>query len=200
MKRLIASFFLFTATLSALDEPSYTVLKKDGRFELRRYAPYIVVETTVTDSVMDDASNAGFRKLFKYITGNNRASAEIAMTAPVLTESSRSIPMTAPVTTVRSEGGYTIGFVMPAEFTLGTTPVPNDSTLTVRQVPARTVAVIRFSGRWTDEAMSERTVELIGWVSSSGLSPVGSPVIARYDPPIMPWFLRRNEIQLQIAQ
>lgn len=200
MKRIVFGMVLLTTALMALDEPSYTVLKKDGRFELRRYEPYIVVETIVADSVLDDASTAGFRKLFKYITGNNRTSADIAMTAPVITEPSRSIPMTAPVTSVRTSDGYTIAFVMPKEFTLETTPVPNDPALTVRLVPSRTVAVIRFSGRWTDEAMSERTEELAAWVASIAAVPDGKPLIARYDPPIMPWFLRRNEIHQQIAE
>jgi hypothetical protein len=28
----------------------------------------------------------------------------------------------------------------------------------------------------------------------------GEPVYARYDPPFMPWFLRRNEILVEIAR
>jgi hypothetical protein len=199
MNNILVFFFFCTTMLMAIDEPSYSILKKEGQFELRRYEPYIVVETTIADSIMDDASSAGFRKLFKYISGNNRTAAEISMTAPVLTEPSRSIPMTAPVTAVRTSNGFTIAFVMPKEFTLETTPVPNDSTLSVRQITSRTVAVNRFSGRWTDEAMTERSDELSRWVSANSFVPEGKPVIARFDPPFMPWFLRRNEIQIEIA-
>ncbi len=200
MKRLFALLLLLAPAMFAIDEPSYTVLKKDGRFELRRYEPYIVVETTIPVADMDEASSAGFRKLFKYISGNNRTSAEIAMTAPVISEPSRSIPMTAPVITAPAATGYTIGFVMPKEFTMESTPIPADSTLSIRLVPARSVAVIRFSGFWSDEALAERTVELTEWISSQAFESVGTPVVARYDPPIMPWFLRRNEVQQQIVQ
>lgn len=35
-------------------------------------------------------------------------------------------------------------------------------------------------------------------VGRSGLTTVGEPVWARYDPPWKPWFLRRNEVLLEI--
>lgn len=187
---------LLSSAAMAIDEPSYTIVTKDGRIEVRRYAAYVVVETVEQAADMDAASTAGFRKLFKYISGGNTARTEISMTAPVTAERSQSIPMTAPVVVQSTEGGYTIGFVMPKEYTASTTPTPNDSTLRIREVPARTVAVIRFSGRWTEENFSERQQELTAWMGAHALRPIAPPMIARYDPPIMPWFLRRNEVQI----
>lgn len=183
----------------AIDEPSYTVIKKEGDIEIRRYAPYLIAEVTVLTADMNEASNAGFRKLFKYISGENRSKKDIPMTAPVTAERSEKIAMTAPVTTTKSPEGYRIGFVLPLDYTFATAPVPNDSSITIREVPARTTAVIRFSGRWTDANMNEHQQELFTWLSSQDRTPVSLPVIARFDPPFMPWFLRRNEIQVEIA-
>lgn len=198
--KVIALLLFSIGTVSmAIDEPSYTVVTKAGNIEVRRYEAYIVAETMVSGTEMDEASSAGFRKLFKYISGNNRSSTDIAMTAPVISERSEKIEMTAPVTTVRSPEGYVIAFVLPKQFTMQTAPVPNDSSIHIREVPSRTVAVIRFSGRWTDENMQEHEKELLLWLKEQQMLPMSIPVVARYDPPFMPWFLRRNEIQIEIT-
>jgi SOUL heme-binding protein len=38
---------------------------------------------------------------------------------------------------------------MPKQWTLKTLPRPNDSRVTLKALPARTVAVIRYSGTWS---------------------------------------------------
>jgi effector-binding domain-containing protein len=182
----------------AIEEPKYTVVKTDGKIEIREYQSYIVAEVFIPGSEMNEASNAGFRKLFKYISGNNKSSTDIAMTAPVTTTRSEKIEMTAPVTTQQTADGYTIAFVLPEEFTLATAPVPADSTIHLREIPVRRTAVIRFSGRWTDENMLEHQQMLFNWLKEHSIAVVAPPIIARYDPPFMPWFLRRNEIQIDI--
>ncbi len=184
----------------AIDEPAYKVIKSDGAIEIREYQSYIVAETFIAAAEMDDAANAGFKKLFKYISGNNTSNSGITMTAPVTTTRSEKIEMTAPVTTMRSSDGYTIAFVMPLQFTLATTPQPNDTTIRIREIASRIVAVIRFSGRWTESSMTEHEQELIQWMKNNGYSAAGIPVIARYDPPFMPWFMRRNEIQIETGK
>lgn len=202
MKRSAHILFLVVIIGSfgmAIEEPSYTVLKSDGKIEIRNYASYIVAETFIRSAEFDDASNAGFKKLFKYITGNNSVRSDIAMTAPVTTTRSEKITMTAPVATTRSAEGYTIGFTLPMNYTMATAPLPSDTSVHLREIPSRVVAVIRFSGRWTDESMAEHEQELRGWMTKNGHVATGVPMIARYDPPIMPWFLRRNEIQIEIA-
>jgi len=190
---------LFTgATCMAAKEPSYTVIKADDDYEIREYVSYCVAETSVGDSDLDEASTQGFRKLFRFISGDNRSKTKIEMTAPVMSSKSEKIEMTAPVTSTKTADGYVIAFVMPAQLSLSTTPAPNDSSIRIREIPVRRVAVIKFSGRWSSSSMDEHGERLLKWISKNGLVAAGQPVIARYDPPFMPWFLRRNEIQIEI--
>jgi hypothetical protein len=66
----------------AIEEAAYQVVKKEDRFEVRDYAPYILAETIV-EGEMKEAGNIAFRRLFKYISGDNRSQDKVAMTAPV---------------------------------------------------------------------------------------------------------------------
>jgi hypothetical protein len=182
----------------AIEEPKYKVLTAEGDIEIREYSSYCIAETFIPGMDFNDASNDGFRKLFRFISGNNRLNTKIEMTAPVTASRSEKIEMTAPVTSTKTPDGFMIGFVMPEGFTIETTPTPTDSTITIREVKPRTVAVIRFSGRWTSSSMDEHQKALEEWISKNHYSQVSQPVIARYDPPFMPWFLRRNEIHIEV--
>ena len=64
------SLSLFSSIAMAIEEPAYEVLRSDGPFEIRRYAPMLVAETWV-DGDMDEASNKGFRLIANFIFGNN---------------------------------------------------------------------------------------------------------------------------------
>jgi hypothetical protein len=182
----------------AIEEPIYSVVKKDRDIEIRLYEPYIVAETFVDTSDYDAASNEGFRRLAGYIFGGNKRRQKISMTSPVTTEESQKIAMTAPVQTEEQGRSLKVSFMMPAEFILETLPIPNDSTITFRQVPAKKVAAIKFSGRWTTENFNEHTNQLIKWIGDRGLRICGAPVVARYNPPFIPSFFRHNEIIIPI--
>ncbi len=182
----------------AAKEPSYKVIKADDDCEIREYVWYCVAETFVGDSNLDEASTQGFRKLFRFISGDNRSKTEIEMSAPVTSSKSEKIEMTAPVTSAKTADGYVIGFVMPSQLSLSTTPVPDDSSIHIREIPSHRAAVIKFSGRWTSSSMDEHAERLIEWISKNRYVPVGRPLVARYDPPFMPWFLRRNEVQVEV--
>lgn len=69
----------------AIEEAPYKVLKSDGKFEIREYAPHILAETIV-EGDLEEAGNKAFRPLFRYISGDNRARTKVAMTAPVSQE------------------------------------------------------------------------------------------------------------------
>lgn len=199
----------------AIEEPAYKVIDvaamgaaKVAEVEIREYPAYLVAETRVTASFAE-AGNLAFRPLFNYISGSNRRQEKIEMTAPVSQTASsgtgEKIEMTAPVTQAKTPasaaGGnsaYVIGFVMPARYTMATIPQPADERVSIREVPARTMAVLRFSGTWGQERYAQHEKTLMENLSQAGWRTRGTIEFARYDPPFMPWFLRRNEVMVEV--
>jgi len=207
MKRTttLATFVLLCALAEpamAIEKPKYRVVQQFQDIEVREYPPYLVAETEVSGS-REEAGNAGFRRLASYIFGKNKGEKKIAMTAPVAQQEGARIAMTAPVSQqARLEGGtstWVIQFMMPAEYSRDRLPEPLDPTIQFREVPARRVVALRYSGTWSEERYLEKLAELRSAMEKEGLRAVGEPVWARYDPPFMPWFLRTNEILVEIA-
>jgi len=182
----------------AIEEARYEVIKKDNTFEIRDYAPHILAETLV-DGTLEDAGDEAFRRLFSYISGDNRSRVKVAMTAPVSQQpAGEKIKMTAPVGQQRIQEGWAVSFMMPDSYTLETLPEPEDPRVTLRQTPARRMAAVRYSGFWSEKNYLQYKAELESWIRREGFTIVGEPVWARYDPPFMPWFLRRNEILIPV--
>jgi hypothetical protein len=187
---------LFWSRGMAIEEPDYRVEKTTDVYEIRAYEPYIVAQTLVTGDA-SDAGNEGFRILAAYIFGKNQSQGSIAMTAPVA-QSAAKIEMTAPVAMRAGPKGYWVQFAMPHQWTLATLPKPLDERVQLIQMPARRVAVVRYSGFWSESRYEENLARLRAALVADGLVTEGDPVWARYDPPWIPWFLRRNEIWLQL--
>jgi hypothetical protein len=186
----------------AIEIPEYRVVEQDGSFELRAYSSYLIAETEVEAGFMN-AGNIAFGRLFRYISGANTAQAEIAMTAPVEQSSQgEKIAMTAPVEQAKADGVYRVGFVVPRKYNRETVPKPTDPRVSIREVPARIVAVWRYSGRWTEENFREHEQDLRRAVQARGLQAVSgdSAIIARYDAPFIPWFMRRNEVLIPLER
>lgn len=196
---ITAAFALFGGSVLAatVDEPAYTVEVRDGAFEVRRYGAIVVAETTVVGP-FDAAGSEGFRRLVRFISGDNQGAASIAMTAPV-TQAPVAIAMTAPVTQTASAAGWRVGFVMPAGSVLARMPTPNDPRVVLREQPGRRAAVARFSGGWSEALRVEWTAKLAAWMAVQGLSAAGDPEVHRYDPPWTLPALRRNEIHVPVA-
>ncbi len=199
MKRLsLLLIFLFSSALMAAEEPKFTVESKTDLYEVRSYGVTLVAETLV-DENFEDSGNAAFRILADYIFGNNKSKAKIAMTAPVSqTPTSEKIAMTAPVSQTQQGKGFVVQFTMPEQFTMETLPEPNDKRVTLKQIPARKVAVYKYSGTWTESRYQEKLKEFQASLQKNGVITIGEPTFARYNPPFMPWFLRRNEIWLEV--
>lgn len=137
------------AVVWSIEEPSYTVIEKRDGYEIRKYAPYIKAETTVTGTY-DEATSQGFRIIADYIFGNNTAKESISMTTPVLespkASASEKIAMTTPVLeTATGNADRTIAFVLPSKYSLSTLPRPNNDAVRLIEIPERTVAALRFT-------------------------------------------------------
>jgi effector-binding domain-containing protein len=183
----------------AIEEAKYKVVEKDNRFEIRDYTPHILAETIV-EGDLKEAGNKAFNRLFRYISGDNRSRKKVAMTAPVSQQPmGEKIEMTAPVGQRRVQEKWAVSFMMPASYTIETLPESEDPNITLRQVPARRMASVRYSGFWTEKRYLRYKSELESWIKEKGLTIVGDPMWARYNPPFTPWFLRRNEILIPIS-
>jgi DNA gyrase inhibitor GyrI len=184
---------------SGYEEAGFTLIEKRGKVEIRDYQELVVVETRV-DASYKKAGNTAFRRLFKYISGENQSKSKIAMTAPVIADESQGekVAMTTPVMSEEAGGGWRYMFVLPASYTLETAPAPLDSLVKLSVIPARKVAVIRYAGTWKEEAMRKNTEALLAWVAESEYEAVSEPRSAGYDPPwTIPPF-RRNEVLVDI--
>ena len=196
---LVAAVGAYAATPAmAVEEPRFDVLEKDGGYELRAYAPYLVAETRV-EAGFEDAGSVAFQRLFRYISGNNVAQRKIAMTAPVTQSPGEKIAMTAPVSQAADAGGFVVAFALPSGYTLATAPQPRDPTVRIREVPARVVACWRYSGRWTVESFEQHEALLRERMRAGGLVANGEAILARYNPPFTPWFMRRNEVLIPVS-
>jgi hypothetical protein len=171
--------------IRTVEEPKYDSEPLGKHVEIRRYGPRIAAETVV-DGDEVGARSAGFRRLAGYIFGKNRGSTKIDMTAPVTSSS------TGP--------GWVIRFNMPASKTMESLPVPNDDRVRLVPLPAESVAVLRFSGVASPEAVAQRTDELREALKGYGFEPVGPPATWLYDPPWTLPFRRRNEVVIPITE
>lgn len=195
---LISPLLFCSCVTVGIEKAEYQVIEKEGKFEIREYKPQIVAETVV-DADFDEAGNMAFRRLFNYISGENRNKESIAMTAPVNQKrSSQKIAMTAPVNQQQTEGNYVVSFLMPSKYTMETLPEPLDSSVRLRQIPARKVAVIRYSGSWSRKKYEAKKALLEEFIKKKGLKITGQDIFARYDPPFQIPFLRRNEVLFEV--
>ncbi len=168
------------------EQLNYTVVKKYQGFELRSYPAYSLAQVQVRGDFIT-AGNSAFNPLLRYITGNNAGKAQMAMTAPVLQ------------TSVEPDH-HLVSFALPASVSVGSAPIPTDSSVHVVEVSPHLAVARRFSGFWDfdrfltqaeqlqeDAEEAIRNGDLVGQL-------VGEPYFARYNSPFSPFFLRRNEV------
>ena len=146
----------------------------------------LIVADTFVEGEFSEAGNMGFRRLADYTSGNNRLKQDKAMTAPVGQE--------------QVSGKWRITFMMPAEYTLATLPEPLEAAVTLREVPGRLLAAIRYSGTWSQSRYQTREDRRREWIKDNQLKQIGPPIFARYNAPFMPWFLRRNEVLIPVER
>lgn len=180
---LLVFSVLAVSSAMALEEPEFHVVAATRDYEIRHYLPYLVAEVDVDGQ---SADNRAFRMLAGYIFGDNDSEEKMAMTAPV-----ESRENTAAST-------ITYAFVMEGKYTLATLPQPNDQRIRLLERPARTVAVRKFSGRWSEANVSKHEAKLLRDLEANGIRPQGDVELARYNSPFTPWFLRRNEIVVPV--
>jgi effector-binding domain-containing protein len=174
---------LFSSILPACakyESPEYTVVRKQGAFEIRDYPSLTMVST----AMQHRGSDGAFMKLFRYISGRNEQIQKISMTTPVL--------MTG------TESG-TMSFVVPKEVARKGAPAPSNPDVSLHEFPAARYAVYRFSGSSKPGPSEKAASKLLAWTASEHLNTKGSPLFACYNPPWTPGFMRRNEVLIQLS-
>jgi hypothetical protein len=187
---LAASLFAGQSAMS-LEKPEYTVLYMEGDIEYRQYEPYIVSESVVVahNGQYREAGMEGVSRLLGYIRGENQGPEK----------TSEKINMTLPVEQNMAPDGWRVSLKLPAKYTLDTAPVPTDPRVRLREVPGRLMAVLRYSGRWTEENFSGKMSELKTAVDAQQVKQIGEMLTALYNPPITPPFMRRNEVMVEVT-
>jgi hypothetical protein len=179
------------------ETPKYSIIKKYEEIELRQYPGYIQAQVNILGNNYKSAIEKGFSILAGYVFGNNISRQKIEMTTPVQVSHSQKIAMTTPVT-VTGNDSFTVAFIMPAEYTLETLPLPKDSEIRFTSVQAHTMAAIRFSGYFQQNSIDKNKQSLSQWVAKEGLETEGDFIVAGYNPPWVPGFLARNEVLIKI--
>ncbi len=167
-----------------VETPIYEATRKLGDVEIRRY-PQLFLATAKGDADL-------FGLLFRYISGANKGSSKISMTAPVITP--EEISMTSPVVTEADS----MSFIVPSKYTRETIPEPTDPHITINEQPARSLAVLRFSGLARNDTVEKKKKVLLETLRRNNVETRGDVIVMRYNPPFTPWFLRRNEVAVEV--
>ncbi len=178
---LLGAVWLVSTSRAATESPDYSVVKKDGKVEIRDY-PELMVATAPMKADMDNS----FMTLFRFITGANEEKQKISMTAPVL---------------IRSEKEKkTMSFIVPKETVEKGIPKPTGELVTISKIKEARFVTLRFSGKRNSENEVKAAETLQTWMKEQKMAAKGEPVFAYYDPPWTPTFMRRNEVMFRIEK
>ena len=167
------------------EQQPYTVVSTHSDFEIREYPAYVLAQVDVTGDFMS-AGNMAFSPLVRYISGNNAVGQKMAMTAPVIQETT-------------AGNRHTVSFVLPAGVDPSSLPVPRDARVRAVPVAAHRAAVRKFGGGWNEARFMRNGEELRAAVRGAGLQTEGDVYFARFDPPWKPGFLKKNEALIRLA-
>ncbi len=170
-----AAWYVYASSRFGVRKVPYTVIEKDGAFELRDYPPLHVA--VVRGQSDDDA----FRRLVRFIRRGNVAKRKIAMTTPVFID--------------RAPGPSAMAFVMPPGAGV---PDPLDTAVEISSRAGGRVAVLRFSGFGGRDAERLAIDELRREAGWRKLATEGDPIVAYYDAPWTPPPMRRHEVMLRL--
>lgn len=167
------------------EEINYTVLEKNGDFEVRHYPVHILARITVRGVSFDMFREIAFKRLATYIF-DDKNHEQIPMTSPVLEQQDH-------------YGSWSMAFILPKEYTLQSAPKPKDPQIMIEEVPAHDVAVNSYSGNNTFEKIEIHKKELSNWLGTKPtLHTNGQFYIAQYDAPFVIPFFKKNEIHVKL--
>ncbi|KAK4746742.1 hypothetical protein SAY87_025779 [Trapa incisa] len=169
-----------------LETPKYQILKRTSNYEVRRYEPFIVVETD-GDKL---SGSKGFNDVAGYIFGKNSTQEKIPMTTPVFTQALDN-----------KLSKVAIQIVLPLEKDMNNLPDPSQERISLRKVQGGMAAVLKFSGNPSEDVVLEKEMKLRKSLESDGLRPKIGCLLARYNDPGRTWsFMLRNEVLIWLEE
>ena len=174
---ILISILTLSSQAMAYEEANYEVVKGNKEYEIRKYSDRLVIETNSIDG-------NGFRKLFNYISGNNKESQEIKMTVPVTQEI--------------KNGNMTMQFYLPSKFNKNNTPKPSSSEIKILIIDAGYYAVIKYSGRSSEKNFLKNKDLLERKLKQDNIVILSSPIRASYNSPFTLPMLKRNEVMFKV--
>lgn len=194
----VGSLAVAQGSYHGYEAPSYTVERQVGAAELRIYAPHMLAEVTVQGD-QGQAVGLGFRVLAGYIFGGNTSSTDAAMKVPAAQRPSEQIAMTVPVAQSGTAQDWVISFMMPAQYSRDTLPVPKDDRVRFVETTPQRQLVLQFSGRAGQSQLDAQTNTLRQIAAEGGIMLGAGPSFYFYDDPFtLPWN-RRNEVAFVVA-
>ena len=163
----------------AIEEPQYDIINKTHSYEIRMYKERLAVQT-----IKNSGQDRAFRRLFDYISGSNKNSSKIDMTAPVIE--------------FENDNSKVMFFFLPEIYSMSNTPKPNSENVNLVTIKGGPYAVIKYSGRSSYDNFFKHSKILKEFLIKDDVKTIGEPIKATYNGPITPFFLRRNEVMIRI--
>ena len=171
------SIFNYSSVMAS-EEAKYDIIKSTDVYEIRKYADRLAVE------VVSTTRDNSFRKLFNYISGKN--------------EKNQEIKMTIPVTQTEKSGNLTMQFYLPSKFNKDNVPDPTNSDVEVINNEGGYYAVIRYSGRASEENFIKHKSILEDQLIKDNIKIQSPPIKATYNSPFTLPIMRRNEAMFRV--
>ena len=188
---IIALFTIIYSNITmALEEPTYNIIKSSKKYEIREYNDRLAVEVEFS------SETSGFRYLFNYISGENRTSEKVSMTAPV-TQSTK-IDMTSPVTQSNKDGKMLMQFYLPSKFSIDNAPIPTNKRVKLVTIEGGYYAVLKYSGRNSDKNYLNHLSKLRNNLEKDKIIMIDYGTKATFNGPFTLPILRRNEAMIKI--
>ncbi|KAF3363397.1 Uncharacterized protein PHSC3_000006 [Chlamydiales bacterium STE3] len=198
-KFIFLLFCSFSQLVGDFNEPKYKVVKAEENIEIRSY-PHLLVAEVKFNGKRKEALKEGFKVLADYISGNNFLKQKIEMTAPVLEQSLTTLSIHESPIKQLNGNEWLIRYIFPESYNLENAPKPHNASIQVLLLPAKHLAVIRYSGRTGDENVTTQMTKLQKFICDKQLKPIGPPIFAYYNPPWTLPFMRRNEMMIFLEE
>ncbi len=181
LKILVIMLLSFYSIMNAqaYGEANYKLLTKDGNIETRLYKKAYLAKYTSAGN-RESAANKAFMPLFNYIKEGG-------------------IPMTIPVTQEEVRPNeWDLSFFMPSEKSIEYLPKPKDSKVKITELKERKVIVYKFTGSMNDGNFEKYNLKLLDYIKKNNIKVKDKVILATYNSPFTPWFMKRSEIMYEL--